>query len=343
VPGPLRALRLGLARAAKERLNLAIAVPASVEDRHEQEAVLAALPAEGLIVLLDGPRGAVGAAVLERDLLAGLIEQQTIGRVASRAAEPRPFTATDAAIVAPLLEGMLEQMEETLGAQAGAVGLGGFRFGAHIPEARALGLALQAPEYRVFRLTIELAGGARRGLLGLALPWRDVVPAARPRHGMPAQPGLKGVALRVPADLRAVLHRIQMPLSRASVMAPGDVLELPHEVLGKVTLEGPCGQRIARGRLGRVDGVRAVRLVGGQGGAGTDQGAATPEATLAAGEPPATPPPPASPAAPRAKTASPSGRAAGPVASGPAPEVLPDLPPLEFDMPDVPFLPGTEE
>ncbi|MFP4275251.1 MAG: FliM/FliN family flagellar motor C-terminal domain-containing protein [Paracoccaceae bacterium] len=329
LPSPARALRLGLARAAKDRLDLALSVAALTEQRLEQEAVLPALPAGALIVLLDGPGGAVGAAVLERDLLAGLIEQQTIGRVLSRPADPRPFTATDAAIAAPLLEGMLERMEETLGSQAGATGLGGFRFGAHIPEARVLGLALQAPHYRLFRLALDLAAGARGGELCLAFPWREAGPAARTSApGRNAPKGLEQVALGVPAELVAVLHRMQLPLSRATALAPGDLLELPSEALETVMLEGPCGKPIARGRLGRIDGARAVRLSGGK--------ALAPETPAAPGpdEPAPSPAPPATRALPE-PPAMPSRPAGGP-------DPLPDLPPLEFDMPDVPFLPGAE-
>ena len=259
-PSATRALRLALARTAETRLRLGLVVSSAAEEAVEQDALPAALDDAGLVLLVEGADGRAGAAVLAPALVAGIVQHQTTGRVTEGALEQRGFTATDAAIVAPLVEGMLERAAADLAQKPDAGWVEGLRFGARLEGIRQLALALRAPRFRVFRFAVELAGGARVGELALALP--EPAPEATPEPEAAPAPGLAIAAERAAVELAAVLHRLRLPLAEVSGFAPGTVLPLPADVLGRMTLTVRGGQAIAQVRLGRLDGMRAVLLPG---------------------------------------------------------------------------------
>ncbi|MBE9635221.1 FliM/FliN family flagellar motor switch protein [Salipiger pacificus] len=268
---PAKALRRALSRSADVLWDLALVAHAVEQDHLDQDGVVAQLPSEALLLLLDGPDGVVGFVTLDRDLVTGLTEVQTMLQVTQMPAEPRPFTATDAAMTAPLLDAMLERFARFLEDHPLRAQVEGFRFGAMLEDARAAGLLLDAPGYMMFRAMLDLALGRRRGELRLFLPER---PGAR-RSTPAGQPGThERKMVLLPAQMRADLGSLRMPLKRAQALRPGDLLPLPPEVLDGVTLHAGPGAPVAGGRLGQVNGMRAVRLswphVPAQGDVGTE-------------------------------------------------------------------------
>lgn len=119
----------------------------------------------------------------------------------------------------------------------------------------------------------------------------------------------------LPARMDAVLHRLVLPLSAAERLQPGDLIPLPVEALDSVELLAGDGAGVAGGRLGQINGMRAVRLAwpeGARGGVAAEaQGAA--------------------PGLPAAEAAEPAAAAPVPAPAPDLAEDLPELPPLEFD------------
>lgn len=254
---PAKALRRALSRTADVLWDLALVAHAVDQEHLDQDGVVAQLPPEALLLLLDGPDGVVGFVTLDRDLVTGLTEVQTMLQVTQMPAEPRPFTATDAAMTAPLLDGTLERFARFLEDHPLRPQIEGFRFGAMLEDARAAGMLLDAPGYMVFRATLDLALGRRRGELRLFLPER---PGAR-RAGPPGQPGAHEQKMGLlPAQMRAVLGALRLPLNKAQALRPGDLLPLSPDMLDAVTLHAGPGAPVAGGRLGQINGMRAVRL-----------------------------------------------------------------------------------
>ncbi|MEY8830494.1 FliM/FliN family flagellar motor C-terminal domain-containing protein [Sedimentitalea sp. XS_ASV28] len=255
------ALRLGVARAAANLFDLVVSVIGIRQSRVDQDAVEQHLADARLLVLLDGPDGLTGAIVLDRVLVVALVQQQTMGRVTAIAPDDRPFTATDAAMVAPLVDGMLERAAKLAEVPADQNCLTGFRFGARVEDKRAAMLVLDADTYRTFDLTLELDGGVLQGEMCLILPepkpqtetGKEVVAA----QDAPTLGQAIGIAR---ADLVAVLSRVRVPLAELSRMQPGDMLPLVQERLDRVELVSISGQKIAIGRLGQSGGLRALRL-----------------------------------------------------------------------------------
>ncbi|MEI4233362.1 FliM/FliN family flagellar motor C-terminal domain-containing protein [Roseovarius sp. D22-M7] len=258
-----KALRLSLARAADALFDLALTV-ATVEQRRVGLADIAeVLHEDGLIVLLDGSDGARGALCLDQQMMAALIEVQTTGRVRKGAAQPRPATRTDAAMTAPLVDALMDGIDSEMGAEIADYQPRGFCFGDRVEDLRGLALTLEADNYDHFRVTVDLASGAKTGCLDLLLPVRAAPPkrnaAADPKTGKGAEMG--DIVLGAPVVLDAVLARITLPLRDACAFEPGQTLPLDREALSATRLLGAGGHLVAEARLGQVNGWRALRLV----------------------------------------------------------------------------------
>lgn len=261
---PAKALRLAIEKAADARLGLALSVTGGSRGPSDAAEVLDAMPEDGLLLLLQGPDGRIGALCLDFPLLSALVEMQTVGRVLSRDPDPRPTTRTDAAIVAPLVEDVLARFGQALASEDEGYWACGWRCGTRMPDRRVLGLALCGPEYQLFRVPVDIARGLRAGQMVLALPMA-VRPAPPPDPALP-DPGpdiaarLRHRLLDVPVPLDAVLCRLTMPLAQVRALAAGDVLVLPHDALVTTRLEAGQKRVMALAQLGQMNGRRALRL-----------------------------------------------------------------------------------
>jgi flagellar motor switch protein FliM len=288
---PLRALRLATEKAADESFSLVLSVQTIARSEADHAGLLEQIPDGVLLMLLDGPDGRVGVMTLDAALLAALIEMQTVGQVLARPQRDRPLTRTDAAMAAPLVDGVLLRMSQHLADHPDRHWACGYRFGAMIEDRRSLGLALGAPDYHVFRLPLDIADGVRAGELMLALPQHaepgDPVGASAQGE---ASPHLQLRVLEAPVRLDAVLCRLSLPLADIGRLAVGDVLALPADVLREIAIEGVGRRRVATARLGKLDGMRALCLTmpGLAGTARNDAGSETAPDTQMAGRGPAT-------------------------------------------------------
>jgi flagellar motor switch protein FliM len=262
---PAKALRLSLARAADTLFDLALTV-ATVEQRRLNLAqTVDTMQDEGLIVLLDGAGGARGALALDAQMMAALIEVQTTGTLRPGVAPARRATRTDAAMVAPLVDALLDGVDAEMIAGVEGYVPRGFRFGDRMENLRALGLALDAPEFDLYRVTADLGQAARTGRLDLVMPARRPVtahaPAEKGQAPRAARARMSDVALGAPVVLDAVMARISLPLRDACALTVGQVLPLTPESLGAIHLTGAGGHLVAEARLGQLHGWRALRLV----------------------------------------------------------------------------------
>ncbi|MHA6345496.1 FliM/FliN family flagellar motor switch protein [Roseivivax sp. CAU 1761] len=330
-----------LARTAEEAWNLAL-VARQIRHLRRDQARAADLLAEGdgLLVLLEGPGGRLGAAWLDRSVAAALVEIQTLGELREAAPEPRRFTPTDAALAAPLLDGVLARLDRALdqspGGPAARAALAGFTAGPLIEEARIAANLMVAAHYTELSAELDLGGGLRLGHLRLLVP-----EPPRPEPAPPAAPeGAPRHAewlMTVTAQIDTVLARISMPYSAVAALRPGDLLDLPAQAVAGTELLAGNRVRVARGRLGQINGQRAVRIV---------STAAEPGPAAA---PPAASGPPFAPAA-APGTGREEGGAPPPATGESDPRAVPRTAALldeegEEDLPDVPPLdfPGDDD
>lgn len=262
---PAKALRLALARAADALFDLGLTVATVEQLRLPLAEVGRSLSDEGLLVLLDGAGGARGALCLDPQFLAGLIEVQTTGGVRPGVARSRVATRTDAAMVAPLIDAVLEEFDSQMTRGVDGYPSRGFGFGDMVEETRGLALALVASDFDLLRLTVDLGPGAKTGRLDLLLP--VVAPPARAAPGarVMAEGAARSepVACTAPVMLDAVMARLRLPLRDVWAFKPGDLVPVPRAALGETQLLATKGHVVAQAQLGQMNGWRALRLVSG--------------------------------------------------------------------------------
>ena len=230
---PPKALRLGLERAAEKGLALALDVASMQYELVGHEA------------------------------LAGLVEHATIGRVIARPAPGRVPTRVDAALVTPFVNDALARFVALIEAEGPVPGwLQGYRFGAMAAGPRTLSLALTAHDYHLFEMDLSLAGGAKSGRLVVALPDCRIAQqkADAARGDARSEKAFQAAVKTAPAEMRAVLTRLSVPITRLQSLAVGDRLTVAGDAVQDTILESATGEEVARVQFGQVNGMRAVRL-----------------------------------------------------------------------------------
>lgn len=264
-----RALRVALAKVAQDEIGLALAAIGLTEARGPAEPVLKSLDETTLLILLESPGRGPGAVLIDSALAGAIVQQQTMGQVgALREGVPlRKPTRTDAALAAPLLDALFARAGPMPDLAWQMQMLSGLRFGADIATTRLLGMALDADEYVHFAITVDIANGTRQGRIELLLPLPDI--QAEPpmsdtdEDGAPPPSTLEPMVMSLSAQLRVALCRIRMPFSQLADMAPGDTLPVPEGAMNSAEVLTIAGRPVARGKIGQIDGLRALRLTAG--------------------------------------------------------------------------------
>ncbi|MEP2716968.1 FliM/FliN family flagellar motor C-terminal domain-containing protein [Pseudophaeobacter sp.] len=269
----LKALRRSLARAASEQCDLPLAVLAARQSNRTPEDLPDQLSDKDLLVVLDGPNGRMGAASLDAALVTALIQKQTIGQIMGKAPSERNYTPTDAAMMAEFLEKSFSKIYDLLEGQPDQLIFSGYRYGAQVEDVRSLVLGLEGENYRMITLNVDLAIGAMQGVLKLILP--EPTPEELGLSGGAVGPSLASGMGAMRAELSAILCKVRVPLNEFSALKVGEVLPLDQAFLYETDLIGIEGKSIATGRLGQLNGARAVRLNIGQ----KDQPPALPDAS----------------------------------------------------------------
>jgi len=285
-PGADHGWRLAFARAARDGANLLVTVRSLRMTRRSLAELLELPPERALVALLDGPGGGMGMVALSPEVSSALVEMQTIGRLATGTTASRRPTRTDAAMVTPILDRAMVELDGLLAEEADLEWAGGFRYASFLEDARPLGLLLDDQPYRVLTMEIDLGDEARQGQILLALPaeGRGQRPAtasakavSRPAQsqGTPFAAALSEAVMGADVTLQAVIARITVPLKAVMGLAPDMVIPLPDAALDKIQVEGIDGRPLANARLGQHRGQRALRITppGGEAGGDASQAA----------------------------------------------------------------------
>lgn len=256
----LRALRLGLARAAGEGIGLTLSVIGAKQARRPQPELADRVQDGWLLLLFTSEHAGAAAVCLAPGCVSAIVQQQTVGMVSAEPPSGRAFTGTDAAMAAPLLEDMLGRARGLVEGPADVASLSGYEYASRADDVRTLMLAMAEDSYRVIDLTVELAGGARQAEMCILLPDPPLTEPdqAGPETGSGRNLDQASGVMR--AELTAVLGRMSLPLTNLSDLTVGDVLPLSGSKLDKVEVVSIDRARMAIGRLGQCGGMRAVRV-----------------------------------------------------------------------------------
>lgn len=266
-----KALRIALARVADRSYGLPLVVKTVEQVTISQANVQEAVADGGLLALLDGGERRPGALCLDPQFVMALIEVQTTGEVKKTQAAARLVTRTDAAICAPFIDRLFESTLSQLEQASSTVEMETYRFGDMVEDARTMALALDSPDYDVFRLSVDLGGGAKTGLMTVILPKAQTIEQDT-RKGLLASRSSESSALgdvirNAPVTLNAVLDRLEMPLKDACKLEVGMCFPISQGALSDAQLTSTGGHVAARVMLGQVNGFRAARLLSGRNGA----------------------------------------------------------------------------
>ncbi len=252
-----RALGRALSIAADALWGLTLVPRPLADDTLPVDRALSRLGHDPLLVVLDHDTAPCGLVGFDRDIVAGLIDVQTLGRVTHLPAEMRAYTPTDAAMTAPLIDAALPRFASMLSGQTDLDHLRDYRFGALVEDAPSAGLALEAESYHLVEFEVGLAQDTRTGRVMFLFP--EPAPQVEPGH--PAAPGKHETVLKLaPVRMQAVLTRVHLPLDKARALRPGDVLTLSPQATASAALVLSGGHVVARGRLGQMNGFRAIRI-----------------------------------------------------------------------------------
>lgn len=262
-----RALRLTAAKQAERLMALPLSALSVTRQTIGADDASKRIDATALTLLMDGAGDQAAVAVLDPVLVAGLIQQQTMGRVMPppEGGETRRHTATDAALCAPFIESLLSRAAMLPDTPEECALLQGFRFGVWAQEPRQAQLALDASDYSLIEMTLDMAAGTRAGKLVLVLPEPKIRGALHDEvQGSAAvaksSANLAENVMGLNADLVIALTRLKMPLQQVSGFNVGDLIDLNLSSMADALIVDGNGRAIARGTLGQIDGLRAVQV-----------------------------------------------------------------------------------
>lgn len=254
----LKALRRSVARSAEELCELPVSVIAARQTNRIPEDLASHLSDKHLLVVLDCPDGRVGAATFDASTVTALIQQQTMGSVMGMSGDERNYTPTDAAMVADFLETLFGKVTLILQEQRDLRIFEGYRFGAQVDDVRTLVLGMEASDYRVINLNLDLDCGSMQGEICLVLP--ETKDEALNETNQIRGPRIGAGVATMRAELQAVLCKMKMPLREFTSLGVGDLVHLDQAYLYETDLLSIGGRVVAKGRLGQIAGARAVRI-----------------------------------------------------------------------------------
>lgn len=306
-PAPLAARALGraLRHAAVPFEGLGILPDAcALGGAVDLDGALPTLPDQGLLAVIEDATGLAGLIALGPGLVDALVEVQTTGRVEPTEGPVRPVTRIDEALARDFVDLALAALGRELTGIPGRDWPARFTYANRVKDRGQVGLLLPEGRYRLLSADVGFDGVARRAPVRLVLPVTDATLTGDPASPAPAaDPAWVAARTRIlealELPLEAVLLRLRRPLAEVQGLAPGDLIRFDPADLHSVTLETRGGRALARGRLGRKGGRRAICLAGQEGGT-TDPADPAPARPQAAATPQAGPHPP-DPAMPPAR------------------------------------------
>jgi flagellar motor switch protein FliM len=254
-----KALRLAVVKAAEEATGMVMQVTDVREELTSTSRLPDVIPDHSLLALLEGPENTYGLAVFSLAVTTSVVEQMTTGNVQKHPPEDRKPTSTDSVMCFELIDSMLAFFEQIVAEAVDPPVVEGYRAAAQLSETRSIPIAFDDIRYRMYRLSVDMGRGLRNGEIMFIYPASR--PKPKPEPGMPSdwERDFRTSVLKTKAVLETVLHRVSLPLSDVANLEVGMTIPIPHEALSRVEVVAD-GHRVSQGRLGQVNGYRAVRV-----------------------------------------------------------------------------------
>lgn len=210
--------------------------------------------AEGaMVLLLDAPDGGTGALLMPAELAAGMIELLTFGALSRSPVARRAPTATDAAVVEPVIRELMQLIARW------DEGSAPMRFGALLAPNH---FARVMPEGELDAYCAQvILSDERAGDLRVLVPVpAPVVEEPDPELNAKWRAGMAENVTGSCVRMEVMLGPMKLTLAEINEWTEGTVLTFPLEALEGAELRVRGGDSIGRARVGRLGGHRAVRL-----------------------------------------------------------------------------------
>ena len=298
-----KALSQAVKKAAESEVDLVIGTSNFQEARRALDPALEDMPLTGLHLVLEGRDGARGFIHISGALLQGIIQAQTLGFVTSDIDADRAPTGADSALCEGFLTEILTQFGEALANTPDHDWASGFKVTGGQTGPRQLGLLLDDIALRKLEIEVSLGESGVSGRFTVCLPIAFPSQGGKDKkdNSDAFSQALQQSLADTKARLQVVMHRYATTLDGVSALEVGSVLPIPRSALTSAGIEATTGKCISQGKLGQLDGFRAVRVLSPeqaleQAGALEHAVDHTEEAALTAPTPQITSPPPAPPA-----------------------------------------------
>lgn len=258
--GLVQALETALGKVAREMFDADAGFEGDPPGDGDLEKLLKSVPEPGLLMTLTAPDGKTALLCFDPLMVNALVELMTGAGLKQVFRTPRVPTLIDAALCRDFAAALCRQVAIESRVLPGAPVVPAFSLKGHETDAARLTYNLAAGQYGLFSGKVAFQGGARGGMILLALPLTALKASAS------AKPVGQWVALMAasvaaaPLGMRAVLDRVSMPIGRALDLKAGDLIPVPASALSDLALESVSGEVLFRGRLGQKDGRKAVCL-----------------------------------------------------------------------------------
>ena len=224
--------------------------------------VLAGVPDPGLLFVVGIGAEQKGLLCLDGLLINALIEVMTGAQDNQVFREARAPTNVDAVLSQDFCTAFLERFSSAF---AEISDLPDLTLLQSETDARKLAFVLDKAGYGVIGGTVSFQAGIRGGALSLALPM-TVWAGGSVQHDPAVDPDwskrLRENVMASPLGMRAVLETLNLPLGQALSLSAGDELPISAAALSDITLVSTDGIGRYQGRLGQVNGRKAVCISG---------------------------------------------------------------------------------
>ncbi|URF48076.1 FliM/FliN family flagellar motor switch protein [Dinoroseobacter shibae] len=255
-----------VARAGFIAAGLKIAAPSvQVVDTDGVAGLAEQMADVALLIPCNAPDGAEGFAALSSGGMTGLVEKTTTGRISPGEPEPRDASSIDQLLCRGFIERFFEAWGELLAGTSHEAWLAGYAPTDGMMQPDVLSVSAPDIPYRLYLITAQF-DGLREVAFSVALPVSRPRPADLVETGDAARStgewakDWRAAVLESPAELDAVLCKLELSLDEVRRWAPGDRVSIPASALSSVSLGRRNGPSVATARLGQARGVRALRL-----------------------------------------------------------------------------------
>lgn len=214
---------------------------------------LIAMAEVSLPFLTTGPDGAMGLFVLDGPMIDGLIEQQLLGKVLPTERLKRPVTTIDAGLSEGFARTVLSRLT-----QAHVDQLAGFDPVGPQQDRASLRLSLGEGRYDIIQAAVDMGPGIKTGRFEIWVP--SLSQGIGQLSTSKINPDMIALLAECEVELGSKIEGCTTTARVLMEMDAGTVLKFPKTALGSVALTDCKGQVIARGRLGQLNGERALRM-----------------------------------------------------------------------------------